>query len=176
MCREHALSPGLTGQSRAFISDRIMVEKGMAEQVLPRLRFLGSGIATLCLPCVVSVIHDSHGWTWVTQRCTACCGWKAVSELQFSSVPRRSVAFTRMLYLTGGVEPLSQTSVGGRWGRGEEGVSSRPGRGLFMALRFGLPLVSCKSAVAMPSVKAVYTRRDSSIGAFFLRLSSRIMQ
>ena len=89
--------------------------------------------------------------------------WVAARELRFSEVPGCAVAFTR----TCGVGPLSQTSVRARWGHGEEGVSSCLGIGFFTALRFGLPLVSCKSAVAMPSVKAVYTRRDSSIGFFF---------
>lgn len=56
------------------------------------------------------------------------------------------------------------------------GAALHPDMGWLMALRFVLSLLSCKSAVAVPSVKAVYTRRGSSSGVFFLQLSSRSMQ
>lgn len=48
----------------------------------------------------------------------------------------------------------------------DKGVALHPGMGFFTVLGSGLPLVSCKSAVAMPSVKVVYTRRGPSSGYF----------
>lgn len=48
----------------------------------------------------------------------------------------------------------------------DKGVALHPGMGFFTGLGSGLPLGSCKSAVAMPSVKVVYTRRGPSTGYF----------
>lgn len=48
----------------------------------------------------------------------------------------------------------------------------------FPGVMSGLPLVSRKSAVVMPSIKAVYMRHDYSMSFFFfsLQLSSRSRQ
>lgn len=119
-------------------------------------------IAALQLPWAVCVTYGSHTGEDGCGLCSdvrPCAGHYKL----FSEGPGRAVAFCRKLWLDWSPCPKRACQQNGA-------VETK---GLlctqvwdFSVLRSGLPLVSCKSAVAMPSVKVVYTRRGPSTGYF----------